>query len=342
MATIPAPIGGPQVVESTTAPGAAGVYTTERLIASVRRRAFLIPTDDGVTYPTDTNIIDIANEEVVSFLVPWIMEAREGHFLQYVDLPLVGGQQLYPLPVRATASDISVVQLVDSSGQPLFWPGLQQEDMEIAIQFPGQAMNYGTPTRYYFLNNNIALVPAPQGNPNMSLRIYFPQRPSQLIPSTSCVTIATAGQVGNAFNITYSALPTTETFTAGVQYECVHAQPGFEVVALGAPTSVSSTSMSFPGTLPSGVNVGDSLCLQDTANYLTYVPADMLGIFAQWLAVCLLSDKDSPEQLEKATGKLETMTKRMKSFLGKRDQLSHRKISAQSSGRMRRPLFWVR
>lgn len=319
--------------------GAAGSYTTETLLSSVRMRAMLKPSDDGTSFPRDSDLITLANQEVVSFLVPWIMEARQGHFIQSTDIPLAAGQSAYPIPSRATAEDISLVQLVDSNGVPIYWPGIQHQDMEIAVQFPQMSITYGQPAQYWFQANNIMVSPTPSGQA-MSLRVYFPQRPNQLVASAS-VGVVTSFST-NAGTVTCSGgLPATFTGSSLV-YECVHAQPGFEAVALGVG-SVSGNVVSFTAPLPSGVNVRDSLCLQDTANFLTFVPPDMLGLFAQWLAVRIVEFQGKADQLERLENGFKAMARTVKDFLGKRDALGHHKVSVASSRfYTRRPMFWVK
>lgn len=322
--------------------GAAGSYTTEALISSVRRRGFLKSADDGVTFPLDADILAIANEEVVSFLVPWIIGARQGHFIQSIDIPLQANQSAYPIPSRATAEDITMVQLIDGNGLPIYWPGIQHQDMEIAVQFPQLAITYGQPAQYWFQANNIMVSPTPIGaSAAVSLRIFYPQRPNQLVKSNA-VGLITSFNSGAGTITCSGGLPPSFTGSSLI-YEVVHGQPGFETVALPGSGSVSGNVVTFTGTFPSGVNVGDSLCLQDTANYLTYVPTDMFGLFAQWLAMRIAEFKGDSEQIERLSNGFKAMEKMVSKFLGKRDALGHHKVSVASARFFsRRPMFWVR
>lgn len=319
----------------------AGNYSTEALVSAVRLRGYIPPLDDGITFPKDSDVIALANQEMMGFLVPWVLEAREGHFITTATIPLIAQQASYSLPSRCAGSDISAVYLVDANGSTVF-PGLVESDLEVAAQYPANGAVFGQPTRYYFRGNQMVLVPSPS-DATLSLQVYYPQRPNQLVPTASVGVITAAAQVGGTYGLTFSGAPTG--FIASASYEVVHANPGFEIVVLGVPTGVTTTTATFTGTLPVSILVGDSLCLQDTANYPTNVPADIyLGLFADWISLRFAEIRGDSGQLERASTVFKRSEKLCRmAYLGKRDRLGHRKVSAASNRSYgRRPLYWVK
>lgn len=322
------------------ATGAAGAYTTEALISSIRRRGMFSPTDDGTSFPRDSDIIATANEEMSAFLVPWIMKAREGHFINSTDIALVQGQSNYSIPPRAAGDDVSIIQIVDSGGNVVSYLGPTQQDLEVAVQYPF-ASQTGFPREYAFRGNNIVLYPAPS-NGGQFLRVYYPLRPNQMVPSTQAIVVTSfpGGAPAGSYRLGYPAVTLPAGFTVGNGYEFVHSQPGFEVAGLGTNTSISTTVAEFVGIPPPGFGIGDYLCIEDTAPVMTGVPADMLPLFAQWLAYKLSEYRRDEPAMKATRAGFEAAEKMALKFLGKRDQLGHRKISSSRNAGMRRPPFF--
>ena len=77
-------------------------------------------TDDGTSFPRDSDIVNLANVEMVTKLVPWLLKAREGWLLQYTSIPLVANQAEYTLPSRAVGAEFANIILVDANGSPVF------------------------------------------------------------------------------------------------------------------------------------------------------------------------------------------------------------------------------
>lgn len=311
--------------------------TAEALIASVRRRANVPATDDGAAFPRDSDILGMLNEEVQGWLVPLILKAREGHFLARADIALAAGQSTYLIPQRAAGADVSFVQLVDSSGALV--SALAQEDLEVLAGDPGTSGAFGALALYSFLGNQIFLSPAPSAAGNF-LRVWYPQRPNQLVASTATAGVTGTSVVGGNFRVSFSGTAPA-TFLTALAYECVHSNPGFEVVTLGTANAVASTYVQFPGAVPAGINAGDYLCLEDTAPVVTNLPADLAPLLCQWVALKLIEYRGDGEQLKRAQSTFQSTLQRSLEFLGKRDQLSHRKI-VPARNRRRWPPFTVR
>lgn len=320
----------------------AGSYTAEALISSVRRRGMFPPTDDGSSFPRDADILAIVNEEVSGYLAPLINAARQGQFITHVDIPVNANQSAYPVPARALGAEISSVQVVDANGNPLY-PALAWMDLETATKWPWNNASFGQPLKYYFEGDSIVLVPTPLAG-NQSLRIFYPQRPNQLVPATSVLPITSfaGGAPAGRYRLGFTAAAPSG-FTTSATYESISQDPSFAKTTLGVPTALTGTYVEFAGTQPGTIQVGDTLVLQDTANVLTGVSADLFGLVAQWAVVKLKETREDAEALQRAESVYEKQEKRLKELLGKRVQLAHRKVSAAQNrpwGRM--PPFFAR
>lgn len=317
---------------------------TEALISSIRGLAKILPVDNGSTWPLDSDIIRIINTEIGSYLVPHIGKIHEGHFVQHTDTPIVSGQIYYPLPGRAAGNVATFMQLLDSNFNPIFWPGMQQEDLENILRTPSIWNLYSNPTWYFIEGNNVRFATSPVNNAQY-LRFYYPQRPSQVVPSTSVTTITSITPGSGNYTIGYAALPTTATFSTSTALEVVNANPGFSVVAVGTPTAVNATSATFSGAQPPYINVGDSLCLQDQSNYVSWVPLELtMGLLDKWVACQIALTNGDDDHAARLSKLIEAAEGNSQFYLGKREQRSMRKISAAASGRLsgRFSPFWAR
>lgn len=304
---------------------------TEAFVSSVRRLAKVNTVDNG-TFPTDSDIIGIANTELGAYLVPYILKVHEGHFIQSQDVPLVNGQSSYVMPSRAAGSNATFIQLLDSGGNPLIWPTLQQEDMEVILSNPTGWSMLGQRGWYFFEGNSVVLNASSFSTSASFIRFYFPQRVSQLVPTTSIAVITAVAQVGGTFTITTAAQPSTATFSTSTALEVVNATPSFAVTPVGTPSNIGGNVFTFAGTLPTTFAVGDSLCLQDQANFITWVPLEIsLGLLDKWVAENIVAINGDSDQAGRIHNLVENAEKSCRIYLGKREQLGHRKVSAANS-----------
>ena len=222
----------------------------------------------------------------------------------------------------------------------------------MATQYPYNLSLYGQPTRYFMRGNTLHFIPTPM-DATLSIGLYYPQRPNQLVASTAVGVITSAVQTtGSTFTVTCSGGTPPSGFTTTAGYEVVHANPGFELVSISSTVaSVNSSTpdgshftVVFNGTLPSGISAGDSLCLYDTANYPTNVPADVyLGMFAQWIAYKVAEFRRDKDGMTAMLAGYNLAEKDAREFMGRRDKLGHRKVSSsQTRTQGRPPLFFVK
>ncbi|GAC1590948.1 MAG: hypothetical protein NVS3B25_09910 [Hymenobacter sp.] len=312
----------------------AGSYTAETLITSIRRRGQFPAADDGTSFPRDSDILAIVNEEVAGYLAPFINQMRQGHFITHVDLTLSTGVASYPIPARAMNADLSSVQLVDANGYPLA-PPLVQGDLETATRFPTYSL--GQPLTYYWEGDQMVFVPTP--STGMTARLYYPQRVNQLVPATGVVAISgfPGGAAPGFYRVGFNSGTAPSSFVTGATYEGISQNPSFQKYALGVPNAVNVAYIEFAGTQPANLAVGDSLVLQDTANVLTGIPADLFGLIAQWIVVKLAEIRGDTQALQRADGAFQREEKRASASLGKRTQLARRKISSSRGPRV--PFF---
>lgn len=90
-------------------------YTTTGLVEQVKIRAS-VPT--AQTLFTTSRIIGLLNDELLTFIVPFIMEVREEFFVVYKDTSIDTDTREYEVPSRAIGNKLREVTLV-SNGQEI-------------------------------------------------------------------------------------------------------------------------------------------------------------------------------------------------------------------------------
>jgi hypothetical protein len=234
--------------------------TVDALVGSIRRRAFLPQDGDG---SDTTSTLALMNESIY-WMQSFIMAERQGHYRRVIDVALVGGQQDYSLPIRAAGTEGEIVVPVDSQGNPIDQM-LVRDDVEWGAMYPpSQTASY--PWRYFWMANAIRVYPPPAGA-GYSLRIFYPQRVSQLVlaASTFQVTQNNGGGVltiaplftgltppSGDFrpNAVASGNPNASLWAATSLVDLVHATPPFDIGYQELPI------VSLSKTLPTPVIAG--------------------------------------------------------------------------------------
>lgn len=265
-------------------------WTVEDLIASVKRRA-LIPTAQGTFQTAD--FLAIINEEVQSYLVPFVTSQREDYFIAHYDVTLTNNVTAYRLPTRAVGQALREVETVNAQSMVRNFPRVSREDLE------------GAATGFYLDGNVLMLVidnPADVSQLGSVLRMTYHMRPNTLVASTATGVIQSINT--GTKQVTLTSAP--GTFTSSVLYDLVRARPGFECLAIDQSATVAGTTLTFANTLPSDLVAGDVVCLAGESNY-PQIPLELHPLLAQRVAVKCLEALGDAEQIGTAGGVLGRM-----------------------------------
>lgn len=158
-------------------------YLTDDLVTAVRRRAQL-PDADGKL--DDTDILDIANEELQTFILPWLIEARSHYYIKEIDIEIQNGQSTYLIPDQVTAGTLFDVSIVNSNGESM--GSIPMLPLEDSTSY-GASGSWGYPSSLCFAlqGNEIVLLPTPTQDGPYTLRVRFARRPNRLVPSSECM-----------------------------------------------------------------------------------------------------------------------------------------------------------
>lgn len=277
-------------------------YTTAKLLAGIARRSFA-PTGQ-VTYST-TELLEMADEELKTLILPSIMKVREEFFVFRKDYAITASKSDYSIPARSIGMVIREVQIVNSAGSATDLRRIE----------PEQVLSYseGSPNSFYLKNNQICLYPTPASTTD-TLRVSFFLRPGELI------TVADSGVI-SAINtgtntVTVTTIPST--FVTGDTFDFVKKDGAHEYIDIEyVSTLVSGTDIQF-SALPSTLAVGDYICLTGYSP-LVQLPPDYQPILAQAVAVQVLESMNQTGS-EKAAQKLMALLKTAEELITPRVQ----------------------
>lgn len=250
-------------------------YDTDALLASIRRRARLPASSTSAPGWQDSDLLAMANEELLTVLTPLLMRTREKFFVAVRDYTMVTGSSAgYLLPTRGVLNRQLDITRVGSDGVTNNLRKLEPEE------FTGKNMTLqATPTHYYLQGNRIYLWPVPsQGD---TLRVSYFRRPSRLVGTSAAAVVSTFNS-GTKTITTTATIPTTFTTTA--LYDIIQGYPPFDSESDDAAvTSASGTTVVASAALPTDLASGDYLALAGESPVLQ-LPVEFNPVLAQRVA----------------------------------------------------------
>lgn len=278
-------------------------YSADSILAEVRLRAKL-PAADATW--TDANLLIILNSELQSWAAPFLMKERAEFLVTFVDQTTQIGVSTYPIPPQAVGGVLRDLQALDTSNN--VWQ-LQQIDLnELGPIYSSVA---GVPSTFYVQGDQVIMTYAPSAN-NWRLRFYYARRPSQVVLESAVAKItAISGNI-----VTVAAFPAG--YTLGAQMEFIHGGSSFlpYTGTFSMPTPSGSTATF--ASLPTGLVVGDYLCLLNQSCF-PQIPADMQPTLMQRVVTTVLrAEGDDKAKDEKAA--FNEMANDMKNLMAPRVQ----------------------
>jgi hypothetical protein len=225
-------------------------YVWTELLASLKRRG-MIPSAASAMSTGD--FLDIANEELQSFLVNTLTSVNEEYFVAKdpVDYSITSGTAAYAIPERAIDASVRSVQI---STDGVNWNALPRIEPTRTPDFNAP----GSPAAYKIEGNNIVLVPTPNATQG-TLRIKYAARPHRLVATTSVAEIASV-DTGTKTVTTAGTVPSA--FSPSVTFDILKGGPHFDTQAMDQTATVASgTTITFSSALPSGLQKGDFVAL---------------------------------------------------------------------------------
>lgn len=285
--------------------------TDKQILRSVKRRGMIPSTDETFS---DTDILELANEELQSYIVPLLLGAREEFLVENYDITTTTDAG-YTLPPRAVGRELRNV--LWQSGDTYIPLSRIEPEREYELGNTGTGGPYG----YKFQNDQIVLVPAPASGTVIRLQYFI--RPNQLVAASAAAVISSING-GRTIITTTATIPST--ITTGILVDIVAAKPGFATQSkdLTTTATTSGTTITLTTALPSSVVAGDYVCLAQEAP-VAQIPVELFPLLAERTCFKILEALGDPKAaVQKAV--CDEMAKQAVRLLSPRSQGSARVI----------------
>lgn len=295
-------------------------YTASALVASIRRQGFVSESSSL----TNEDLLAWVNDEARTYVTALLKSVHEEFLVNELDytVPIVTGQATYRIPPRVVGGGLRMVSLVTSASVPA---------LPITRVEPPNAFLYGVsgvPGAYMLRGNLLQLLPAPSGTG--TLRLGFLQRPSTIVDESACGVISLINTGTKA--VTISASPST--FSSSTPFDLVQGVPPFSALSIDQAATKASQVYTFANTLPTGLAVGDFICLAGETP-IPQLPLECHALLAQRVVVKLLEAQGGP-RYDAAKASMDEMRRDLVELLSPRVTGSNRVIVNPYGPGMRR------
>lgn len=240
-------------------------YTTTGLLAAVRRYGQLPSYDEGAA----TTLLALLNAEQLTYLTKQLEATREEYRTATLDITLTASRLTYPVPTRAIASGIVMLQVVDAAGSEWGLHELRPYD------FRGNNIWTSPCKRFYLKRNEVVFYAQP---PTGTLRVWYPLRFSELV-----AVDAASANYATISSITVATKTVVVDHSLGLtSYDFVQANPQFDALALDE-AATGTTTLVFTNELPAALAVGDYVCKPGRAPVCT-APLELHSLLCMHVA----------------------------------------------------------
>lgn len=263
------------------------MYTTDDLLAIVKRRAFIPISQETFS---DLTLLDMATDELLSQVVPEVLNTREEWYVTLMQVPVTSTMKSVEIPSRSIGGSLREVSFTVG--------GVERNLARLDLEDKADQYQIGGPlSAFYVQGNSLYLFGAQEG----TLNLYFNCRPGKLISTTA------AAKITNIDNNTIVVDTVPAEWVSGAYLDIVKPKPHFDYKSLSLKiVNISGQVIEFEENLAASVAVGDWVTPEDTS------PAPQIPLeWFQYLAECVVmqvflsqGDKESADQSEKKMEKL--------------------------------------
>jgi len=300
-------------------------FTTTELLADIKRKSF-VPISQ-ITF-SDDDLLAMADEEIQTGIVPFIMSVREEYFVDYVDYIVDENTRTYPIPARTIGAKLRMVTVLinpENNQQPNE-RRLPEIDAAESI-FNNNFNNFLSLQAFFLRDNSVVLSPSANSFAGQTLRLTYFKRPNKLIPVSSCSQLTgTVASNQAVVNIVPTNFGTGSSVT--ITADLVKATDPFDLLAMDIPITIDTSTnvATFPADLSTyNINVGDYICLAGESP-IAILPFEAQSLLAQRVAVKILQALGDAKNFQLATTRLQEMEHNIKAMLSNRVEGSNRKV----------------
>jgi hypothetical protein len=229
--------------------------TVDRFLAGVKRR-ITMPSNQVLL--KDDAILEIADDCMRDQVVPFILSTNQNYFATVETVPVVDGVDKYDVPERSMGQGLRDLKLMRDANAS------NVSDLSlIALEDAHYFAEKGQPTGFYFMGDQIVLVPGPVGDA-YSLLVYYNIQQNKLKPTTQ------AAMVSSVSGDTVVCTSAGSGLISGTKVDFIKGKSGCRILGKDiAIQSVSGVTFTFAtDAVPDDVVAGDYIALAKTTPLL--------------------------------------------------------------------------
>lgn len=199
-------------------------WTTDDLVSAVKRRAQL-PANNGKL--DDNDIIDLANEEMHTVVVPMLATAREDYYVYDHDESLVVNQIEYRIPAQVLAGTLYDVIIVNQNSEET--GNLAQIPLQDLPNYGAASASGFTGATMFAIKGDLLVLTSNPTQSGYTLRFRYIRRPSALTAVSNCGLVTSVLQdtpTTGRLEFTCDNVPTA---FSGAKLDLVQEVPNFGV-----------------------------------------------------------------------------------------------------------------
>lgn len=267
---------------------------TNKLIEKVRLGLSLPKVENRFS---NENLLDLANDELQSSILPWIFSLREDFLVSFIDVPINTLTQGLSYPTFASGRTLKDLWYSENGQnfKPLNRIGLDQS-------WRYQEEISSRPIGFLLEGDRIKLLPPPSSTAPGLIRLFIHTLPNTLVDVSRGLTIT---GIIDFETISVSSLPSF--FQVGEKVDIISFLPDYQVKSRSLTISgidLGLKQITFSGfTLTTPISdvlmTQDLVCLEGET-IETPIPIEINQILIQSIMVRVLESQNSPQQLSLA------------------------------------------
>jgi len=302
----------------------AKIKTSNKLVSDVKRRA-MIPQSDRTF--TESDFLDILNEEFSIGLLPKILELHEEYYVVPEILTPISGTNppRYTIPYRAIGNKLRDVRVRHNTNSFTELTRISPDNIDIYTDSSTNA--------FYVENDEIVVLANLQG----SLEVTYFFKPNELVDVKRGAKITGINNTVDTNNvpiteIEISAIPSH--FTSGIKYDIVRGKSpnkvlSYDMDSVSINTTVKTVTF-LTANVPSNIVLGDYL-MEAEETIFPQLPVELLPVLTQMSAIACLDAIGDVEASNKANMKLVKMEKNLTVLIDNRVEGAPKKIVNKNS-----------
>lgn len=298
-------------------------YTYDDIIDDIKLRG-MVPTSQNTF--TAARFKSIINAEIWTRATPLLMRLRENYF-SYDDDRSINSSGIYRISTRAIGGKVQNLALIEGTTR-YDLPWVSEEEITDTAETP-----IGNPGAY-IKGNSVYLLPATShGYDTLRMSIFL--RHGQVVAEAEAAQI-TAIDTGTK-TLTFASGTIPSGYSTSYTFDLIQQNPPFDTLAIDqAVSSVTSTTMVFSATLPTGLAVGDWVALAGQTPIIQ-LPVEMHPYVSQLVANQCLKNSPHTKAYETGVAEIKEMEKTIITLFSPRIEKEGKKI-VNSTGILRRQL----